>query len=209
MATKGFTLIEVLIALAITALVATLSYSSLSAVLSSVEGLRASGERISEVNRARTIISRDLRQFVPRAIRDEFGETEPPLWGGEAAESSLSFTRGGWYNPNQQLRSGLQRVRYRLEDNVLWRESFVALDRVSDAEPQRARLLEDVEFFEVAFLSKQVPINDEDFDTDDWPDNWGVNAAPNATVTPPEALELRLTLQDWGEVRWLYAIPGV
>ena len=73
---RGFTLIEVLIALAITALVATLSFSSLSAVLSSVESLRSPGERISGLNRAWTIMARDLRQFAGRPMRNEFGLNE-------------------------------------------------------------------------------------------------------------------------------------
>ena len=47
----------------------------------------------------------------------------------------------------------------------------------------------------------------EELDTEDWPDNWGMNASSSAAVTPPQALELRLQLQDWGEVRWLYDLP--
>ena len=210
---RGFTLIEVLIALAITALVATLSFSSLSAVLSSVESLRGRGERVTGINRAWTIISRDLRHFVPRPVRNEFGRSEPPLWGGEAAGDSLAFTRGGWHNPNQQLRSSLQRVHYRLEDNVLWRDSYAVLDRATDSEPQGARLLEGVQYFEMAFLPRGQTLPNEDIDTRGWPDAWGldtvgVDAATTALTEPPRALELRLTLEDWGEVRWIYELPG-
>ena len=42
---SGFTLIEVLIALAITAFVSTISYTSLSAVLDGVEGTREIADR--------------------------------------------------------------------------------------------------------------------------------------------------------------------
>lgn len=205
---RGFTLIEVLIAMAITALVAVLSYQSLSSVLNSVESLRDNGERVSELNRTWTVVSRDIRQFVPRPVRDEFGESESAMWGGSGADSALSLTRGGWYNPNQQLRSSLQRVRYRLEDDELWRESYTVLDRVSDSEPQRALLLEGVVSFELAFLSPQVTLRGAELDTDDWPDNWGLNASNSRLVDPPQALELRLELEDLDEVRWLYELPG-
>ncbi len=205
---RGFTLIEVLIAMAITALVAVLSYQSLSSVLNSVESLRDNGERVSELNRTWTVVSRDIRQFVPRPVRDEFGESESAMWGGSGADSALSLTRGGWYNPNQQLRSSLQRVRYRLEDDELWRESYTVLDRVGDSEPQRALLLEGVVSFELAFLSPQVTLRGAELDTDDWPDNWGLNASNSRLVDPPQALELRLELEDLGEVRWLYELPG-
>ena len=104
---RGFTLIEVLIALSITAFVAALAYSSLSRAIDGVEGTRAIAERTSEINRAWTILSRDLRQFVPRPVRDEFGEEEPAMLGGPAARYLLSFTRAGWFNPNQLPRSSL------------------------------------------------------------------------------------------------------
>ena len=96
----GFTLVEVLIALAITAFVSTIAYTSLSTVLAGVESTRQVSNRTYEVNRAWMIISRDLRQFVNRPIRDEFGEREPAMMGGPAARFALSFTRSGWHNPN-------------------------------------------------------------------------------------------------------------
>ena len=162
----GFTLIEVLIAMAITALVATLAFSSLSSVLSGVEGLREQGERITSLNRARTILSRDISQFVPRPVRDEFGEIEAALIGGGSEEQSLMFTRIGWHNPNQQLRSHMQRLRYYLEDETLWRESYAVLDRTSDTEPARVALIENVSVFEIRFLGSAIELRDNDFDTD-------------------------------------------
>lgn len=78
---RGFTLIEVLIALAITAFVAAVAYRSLSAAMLGVERTRATADRTYEINRAWMIISRDLNQFVARPIRDEFGQEEPALTG--------------------------------------------------------------------------------------------------------------------------------
>ena len=204
----GFTLIEVLIAMAITALVATLSFNSLSAVLSSVESLREHGQRTAEMNRAWTIVSRDLRQFTLRPVRDQFGESESALFGSAAVDKSLSFTRTGWHNPNQRLRSELQRVRYRLEDNILWRESYFVLDRTSESEVQRVELIRNVEEFEIAFLGSGTEVRGEELDTENWPLSWGVNASNRNVVAPPQALELRLELADWGELRWLYDLPG-
>jgi general secretion pathway protein J len=202
----GFTLIEVLIALGITALVATLAFSSLSATLSSVEGLRDSGERISEINRAWVLISRDIGAFAPRPIRNEFGARESALFGGEAAGRSLVFTRSGWHNPGRYTRSNLQRLRYVFEDNTLWRESYPVLDRTNETEAQRVALITGVESFEMAFLGPATELRGDSLDTDEWPNNWGINN-DNNQVAPPEAVELRLELEDWGEVRWLYDLP--
>ena len=141
----GFTLIEVLIALAITAFVSMIAYTSLSTVLSGVESMRENTDRIYEVNRAFMILTRDLRQFADRPVRDEYGELEPAMTGGILARFPLSFTRTGWHNPNRHPRSNMQRVNYRLEDQALWRDSYPVLDRASDTEPDSVVLLEGVD----------------------------------------------------------------
>jgi len=204
---RGFTLIEVLIALAITALVATLSFASLDATISSVESLRERSDRITDLNRAWGLFSRDINHFVPRPIRNEFGQRESALAGGAALDQSLVFTRIGWHNTNQRQRSHMQRVRYVLEEETLYRESYTVLDRTSESEPQRVALLEGVLDFQIAFLGPGVELRGDEWDTDDWPENWGVTAGSNTQVPPPQALELQLELDGWGEMRWLYDLP--
>ena len=209
---RGFTLIEVLIALSITAFVAALAYSSLSRAIDGVEGTRAIAERTSEINRAWTILSRDLRQFVPRPVRDEFGEEEPAMLGGPAARYLLSFTRAGWFNPNQLPRSSLQRVTYVLEEDALWRESWSVLDRAANSEPQRVQLLAGVQDVELAFLpglDQLEPAREgENLQTRNWPESWVADTSqPGTGIAPPVAVELRLQLEDLGEVRRLYVLP--
>lgn len=211
-ASAGFTLIEVLIALAITAFVSVIAYTSLSAVISGVESLRANTDRIYEVNRALMIISRDLRQFANRPVRDEFGELEPAMAGGALARFTLSFTRTGWHNPNNHPRSNLQRVNYRLEDGALWRDSYPVLDRAADTEPQTVLLLEEVDDLRLTFLTSledlQVESGGGTVDTTNWVENWVADtSSPGVEVAAPVAIEMILQLPDWGEMRRLYALP--
>ena len=208
----GFTLIEVLIALAITAFVSMIAYTSLSSVLTGVERLRESTDRTYEINRAFMIMSRDLRQFVNRPVRDEFGELEPALSGGRLARFALSFTRTGWHNPNGHPRSYLQRVNYRLEDEALWRDTYPVLDRAGDTEPDTVLLLEGVEDLRLAFLGSletlQTQSGSTTLDTASWVENWVPDSsAPGAGLASPIAVEISLQLQDWGEMRRLYALP--
>ena len=208
----GFTLIEVLIALAITAFVATIAYNSLSTVLTGVESARQTAQRSYEINRAWMIISRDLRQFVPRPVRDEFGDTEPAMLGGRAARYALAFTRAGWFNPNEVARSELQRVDYRVEDNALWRDSYAVLDRAPDTQAQSVKLLDNVESLDTAFLGALSEVRPGDdgvaLETRNWSENWVADTStPDASLPPPVAVELRLYLEDWGEMRRLYALP--
>ena len=211
-ATAGFTLVEVLIALGITAFVSVIAYTSLSAVLSGAERLRENTDRSYEINRAFMILSRDLRQFVDRPVRDEFGEREPGLTGGLLARFPLSFTRTGWHNPNGYPRSNLQRVNYRLEDDALWRDSYTVLDRAASTEPTSVLLLEGVEEIQLRFLAGldqlQVSSRGLNIDTSDWTENWVADtSAPSASLAPPTAVEIMLQLDDWEEIRRLYALP--
>lgn len=208
----GFTLVEVLIALAITAFVSVIAYTSLSTVMTGVESLQENTDRIYEVNRAFMILSRDLRQLSTRGVRDEFGEPEPAFVGGELARFNLSFTRAGWHNPLGHPRSTLQRVNYRLEDEALWRDSYPVLDRASDTEPSSVRLLDGVEELQLKFLGSlealQTQTGSASIDTSNWQENWVPESGlVGNELAPPVALEITVRLKGWGEIRRLYALP--
>ncbi|AQA19740.1 type II secretion system protein GspJ [Halioglobus japonicus] len=209
---RGFTLVEVLIALAITAFVSTIAYSSLSTVMLGAEANEDAARRGYEINRAWMILSRDLEHFVERPVRDEFGELESALVGGPAARFPLSFSRGGWHNPIGAPRSEVQRVNYRLENDVLWRDAYPVLDRADDTEPQSARLLEGVASVSVLFLESEAAlqggVRGTQIETRNWPENWVADpSTPGSLIEPPLALEVRLELEDWGEMRRLYVLP--
>jgi general secretion pathway protein J len=210
---KGFTLIEVLIALSITAFVATIAYASLSSVISGVESTRAAAQQTYELDRALVFISRDLRQLVARPVMDEFGQREPALTGGTLARFTLSFTRNGWHNPKQANRSNLQRVNYLVEEGALWRESYFVLDRLGDSETQRVKLLDGVEEFTVAFIASVEAVDTQSdgktLDTRNWEQNWVVDTSvADAVLSPPAAIEIRLQLEGWGELSRLYELPS-
>ena len=211
-APNGFTLVEVLIALAISAFVSVIAYSSFSRVVDGVESSQATAERVYAINRAWMIISRDLEQFVARPVRDEFGELEPAMHGGLAARFPLSFTRSGWHNPLAHSRSELQRVNYRLEEDTLWRDSYPVLDRSGDTPAQEVALLTGVEELRVLFLDSfdnaRTVGQGTELDTRNWPENWVADTSqPGVMPPPPLAVELRLQLTDWGEMRRIYALP--
>ena len=207
----GFTLIEVMVAMALTALVGAMAYAALASVLGGVDGLRDSANRSYEVNRAWMILSRDIAQFANRPVRDEYGETEPALTGGELARFPLSLTRGGWHNPLEYPRSSLERVNYRIEDDALWRDSYVVLDRASDTEPRSVLLLEDVEFIELSFLGSVdsgLELRDgQEIETDNWPESWVAAPGSGGDLAPPVAMTITLRLTDLGDMERLYVLP--
>lgn len=208
---RGFTLIEVLIAMAITAFVALVAYTSLSAVISGVEGARTQAQRMHELSRAMTVISRDIRQFANRPVINEFGQRASALEGGPLASRTLAFTRAGWHNTVDIPRSTLQRVSYFLDGEDLVRLSWPVLDPVGAIEPQTVTLLQGVRRFEVRFLANTSNLRVNrgvDIDRRLWQESWIADVSqPDTVAEPPVAVELQFELEGWGNVERLYVLP--
>lgn len=200
MTQRGFTLIEMLVAMAIFAAISTMAYLSLDSLLRSQEQTRAEARRIGEVQQAVTILTRDLMQLLPRPAREaSHGDFLPALTAGTDVVSGIEFTRGGWRNPLERPRSSLQRVAYRVSEGKLMRYTWLHLDRAQDAQPTRAEVLDGVERLAVRFL-----------ETDDqWREQWPPldrTGRPDLRALPI-AVEVALDLEDWGRVRRVVELP--
>jgi len=211
-AESGFTLVEVLIAMAITAFVSVLSYQTLSTALAGIESARTESERLHEINRAFTVLSRDVRQMTNRPVRDEFGQMASAVSGGELARDPLRLTRSGWHNSTGAPRSTLQRVAYRLEEDKLLRLSYPVLDRTTAIEPTETVLIDGVEVFELRFLPSVNALEvdrNQVIDRRFWQENWVADVGfTDKIIDPPAAIEVRVILSDWGELERLYVMPS-
>ena len=159
---SGFTLLEVLVAVSIFAVIGLGANQMLRTVVQTHEVTRDSNLRFNALMRAMNRIERDMSQLVQRGIRDEYGEPRPPLMVA-TGDYLVEFSRTGWNNPAQLPRSSLQRVAYELEDEELRRHFWLVMDRAEDSEPVTQVLLTEVKDFRVNLL-------DEEGDTSDlWP----------------------------------------
>lgn len=204
---RGFTLLEMLVAVAVFAVISVMAYAGLDTVLAAKAQTERHAQRLSELQMAMLMLERDIGQAVPRGIRDSYGDAQPPLLGGGDKQAAVEWTRAGWANPVGRVRSELQRVGYRVEDEQLVRDSWMVLDRAQDSEPYRAVLLEGVEALSVRFMDGQRQ----------WQESWpsqsfavqGVQggAAPEL----PLAIEVKLELADFGEIVRLFRVaePGL
>lgn len=193
----GFTLLELLVAIAIFAVVALLAYGGLATVLDAREDTAAGAARLRALQQTMLMLQRDLDQLAPRGIRDEYGDHKPALHGGA---DWIEFTRGGWSNPAEQPRSQLQRVAYALREQRFVRAHWQVLDRAQDSAPFEAVLLDQVRLLRVRFLDAK----------DEWQDAWPpLNAQDgNQEAEPPRAVEITLELEHWGSVTRLFRING-
>ena len=194
-AARGFTLLEMLVALAIFALIGVAAYSGLDQVLRTRSQVTAAAERLQGVQLAVYLLEQDLAQAVGRPVRDEFGLEQPALQLGEG-EDLLQLTRTGRDNPLGRQRAALQRLAYRLQNGELYRRYWQRLDRSGVSEPRETLLLDQVEALAVRVLDGEGQ----------WLERWPPLEADPGSL--PRAFELRLTLADWGEIRRLIPLAG-
>ncbi|MDH3980901.1 MAG: type II secretion system minor pseudopilin GspJ [Gammaproteobacteria bacterium] len=193
----GFTLLEMLVALAIFALLSVMSYSGLRSVMQQQSVTELEAGRLAQLQKIYLVMQRDFEQVVPRAVRDEYGDELAPLVGGE----SLQLTRGGWSNPLGHPRSTLQRVGYAYTDKRLVRYTWTVLDRAQDSAPLEQPLTEDITLMDVRYLD-----GSGEWKTS-WPDTTAAVTAALPPATLPVAVEITLEHKHYGELVWLFRMP--
>jgi general secretion pathway protein J len=202
---QGFTLLEILIAMAIFTLIGLASTGLLTTVIDSNDLSEARFDKLQALQRAMITIERDIQQAVPRPIRVEGEMQEVVMAGGETAESDddgIGFVRSGWHNPQLMLpRSTLQYVAYRLREEKLERVYSNYLDNVIGHEPKVRPLLENIESFKVEFIA---PSNnsEEGLKEDKWSDSYKGAALPRAVA-------VEFVSKDFGRIRREFAIGGL
>jgi general secretion pathway protein J len=198
----GFTLLEVLVAIAIFAIVGVMSLTGYTQLQRQSEYQEQRVERVREVQRAVQTIAQDLTQIEPRPIREPIGEQHiPALLAGDSVEYKLEFTRAGWSNTAGLPRPTLQRVAYRLDQDGLWRDYWGVLDRTQTAEPTRQNLLKGVRSVTFRYMTPAR----------EWVDRWPVLEGQSALEQErarPAAIEVTLELDDWGVLRRLVEVSG-
>ena len=202
---RGFTLIDLLVALSITALIMAIAYGGLGALSKQADSNRGTMLRLRQVQLAMDIVSRDFAQLEPRPVRDGLGAViSPALLAGPDNVPPIQFTRGGWSNPLGSTRSTEERVAYSLEDDKLVRSWWPELDGQAQVVPAKEVLLTGVrsitfQYMDAASKSFQ----------DIWPPTQTALPAASthaqtviaqAGIALPVAVSVTVTLKDLGAI---------
>lgn len=192
---RGFTLLEILVAIAVFAIFSTMAYGGLMQLLSNRERIDAERAFWRNISLAFVRIEQDLSLARERPVRGIDGSLQPAFEGRQPdpralAEPSIEFTRGGILVPNG-FTADLQHVSYQLLEGKLMRITWPVLDRAPTSKPSRAAILNNVEKLEVKFT----------VDGNGWSDVWPpLGAQPSATASRlPRAVKIIITLKERGK----------
>jgi general secretion pathway protein J len=194
----GFTLLEVLIAVAIFAVVSAMALGGYNQLLSQSDRIDANNARTRSIQLAVQRMVQDFAEIEPRPVREPLGSAPEPVLRAEPRSDRLAeLTRSGWSNPAGVPRPTLQRVQYSIEDNKLRRDYWLALDRTLAAKPVTVVLLDQVKSAKLRFLTVDRV----------WVDQWPNQGSPSPYVRPI-AVEITLELEDVGTLMRVVEVPG-
>lgn len=192
MKSSGFSLIEVIVAVAVFSVVAVLSYSSISSILKAREVVEDSQVTMLELQRTYGLLKNDLRYAILRSVRNEYDLSEYPFLINQGG-FLLQFTT---HFPDNQG-GKLLRVIWRLEEQTLIREQYLVLDRL-DAQLIRRDLLDNVSEVDIYVYESQ---NDSINRQTTWEN---INELPLAIEWE---MEREIGQDSNHSYRWLFDLP--
>lgn len=196
----GFTLLEVLVAIAVFTVVGILAMVGYNELVQQTTAARESMQRVRAVQMTMLRITQDFAQLEPRPVREAFGnQLQGCLIAARSGDMLAEFTRAGWTNPAGIQRPTLQRVAYRLENGKLIRSHWTVLDRTLASKPVETELLNNIRTVELRFMNRNGA----------WQEQWpGAGVQSGNLDERPIAVEVTMELEDWGRITRIVEVAG-
>ena len=228
---RGFTLIEMLVAVFIAAVMFAIGYGAINQALKSRGTIRADQRKLLALQTAVRVMEQDFVQLAPRPIRSPEGQGWLPaiMTTGSSASSDsngsisnssgasgsgtsdtsgsgppplVTLTRDGWSNPIGVQRPELERVAYVFEKGTLIREHWNVLDPTLSQLPVKRNLLKHLRSVRFLYLNY----------TRRWVTQWPPTVVGAETGTylreRPLAVKVVLDTKDFGKIVRIFEIPG-
>ncbi|QOL26593.1 type II secretion system minor pseudopilin GspJ [Thalassotalea sp. LPB0316] len=193
---RGFTLLELLLAMAIFALVSLAGLSVFDTVRNSDELTKRSLKELNQLQTLFLLMERDFTQIARRHVRLDGNESSENFIHTQSLNfasqtDAIAFVRHGWTNPNLVIaRSSLQSVAYRVENSTLERLYFNHVDAVPGEVPKVRQLLSDVSDLRFKFY---------------YQNKWQ-ESAPKGSL--PKAIEVEIVSEQLGTISRKFLVAG-
>jgi len=206
---KGFTLVELLIAIFIFTIISIIALSSYMTAIKSKDKVVATIDNLTEVQTAYVIMKRDIAQIVNRSILTQRGISSPAVTSGVEHQSAkkswgsntIEFTRMG----NKPLLSSVQkvsnlvRIAYYFDGNTLRRINFRELDQTKGELIDSKEIMKDISDFRIKFIDvfgSEVS-------------SWFMESSSSNSSSSnlPYGIIVRFTAKSLGDIEWVFALP--
>lgn len=194
---KGYTLMEILIALSVFSLLAIMTSASMYHAFDTRDRVNKQTDKLNQIQMSITLLQQDTLETIERYVRRQDMQLSPSFIGDK---TYVEFTRGGVINPKSvNKKSTLQRIAYECKNGQLIRYTWEHLDTLKKKPTQKKILLNNLSKCELAYISTNNQVLSE----------WRASLK-KSTETPstlPKALRLTIALPEWGDAVFLFIIP--
>lgn len=197
---RGFTLIEILVALMIFAIMGVLAAMSLHTIIRAHAKLKKSDHALLQLQITMTLLRRDISEVINRKVRNASDDQDAAF--SASGGNRIVFTRTGLLNPfNMSQQSNMQRVGYALQGNNLVRLTWDVLDQPPKAQPESQIILSNVESMQWQFIA------DDGSKSQSWPPSTGTNMQRESSPLPKVVL-LVMHIKHEGVIQGVFPIPA-
>ena len=176
---QGFTLLEIMIALTIFAVISTLAWQILDGAMRTSNATDVAATQLNQLQRAYNLLERDFFQLQARAPRNE-----PDVFIQH--DDALELTTLNGVSGQVQL----ERVRWRLEEGRLYRDVWPVIDGPADVKPDEVPIVSGVKSLQWRFYRQG------------WLKSW------SDAAHLPDGVEVTLTMENGDTWRWVFTTPG-
>ncbi|MCU4412933.1 GspJ family type II secretion system protein [Acinetobacter sp. WU_MDCI_Axc73] len=192
---SGFTLVELLVAIAIFAVLSALGWKVFDYLIKTKDRNAQHEEQLFILQDAYQQILRDTLQIIPLTANIN-GQMRPAL---SLNNNLLQFSKAGVTDPLGQGISPYERIEYRYDasQKVVYRLKYSDLNLPNNVQPQSSILLKNVEQFQIDVLNPQT--------LNQWPDTSLDFTQTQNLKLLPAGLKINVTIAGT-EYEWIYSL---
>ncbi|ENW04889.1 type II secretion system minor pseudopilin GspJ [Acinetobacter beijerinckii] len=192
---KGFTLVELLVAIAIFAVLSMLGWKVFDYLLKVKDRNAEHENHLFELQDAYQQVLRDSLQIIPLTANDG-RELQAAL---VLNDRSFTFSKAGVSDPLKQGLSPFERIEYRFEaeQKKVYRLKYSNLNIPNRVQPISSTLLQNVDDFRVTVLNPQ--------ELSQWPENLNDPNNVNELKKLPLGIKIQLTVAGT-DYEWIYSL---
>ena len=195
MKNQGFTLIEIMVALIIFTIIASITAVSMHNILTSRERVNKQIENLTQWQIALAILEQDFKHVINRPVRTNSMQERAALQG---TPNSVEFTRDGVNIVNETNLTTLQRVAWRCNSGNLVRRYWLVLDPPQLNQYHEQVFLTKLKTCKFAYLGQ----------ANQTLANWNTDTNPQGTQTITMPRAIMLTLNQNSNTALLFPISG-
>ncbi|WP_394671452.1 type II secretion system minor pseudopilin GspJ [uncultured Acinetobacter sp.] len=192
---SGFTLVELLVAIAIFAVLSALGWKIFDYLIKTKERNQQHELQIFELQDAYQIILRDSLQLIPMTANIN-GQIRPAL---SLSDTSLQFSKAGVSDPLKEGLAPYERIEYRYvpSEKMVYRLKYRSLNITNNEQPESSVLLKNVDQFRINVLNPQI--------LNQWPEAGADLSQPTSMQRLPRGLKIDVQRSDVN-YEWIFPL---